>query len=41
MSNTPGKTVHIIVNGTIVKTGSASLIEVINEQGYEPFLSDK
>ena len=33
--------VHIIVNGTIVKTGSASLIEVINEQGYEPFLGDR
>ena len=33
--------VHIIVNGTIVKTGGASLIEIINAQGYEPFLSDK
>lgn len=31
--------VHIIANGTIVKTGDASLIKIINEQGYEPFLN--
>ncbi len=30
--------VHIIINGTIVKTGDASLIKVVNEQGYEPFI---
>lgn len=31
--------VHIIVNGTIVKTGDASLIELVNRQGYEQFIS--
>lgn len=31
--------VHIIINGTIVKTGDASLIKTINEQGYEPFIN--
>lgn len=31
--------VHIIINGTIVKTGDASLIKIINEQGYEPFIN--
>lgn len=31
--------VHIIVNGTIIKTGNASLIKLINEQGYEPFIN--
>lgn len=32
--------VHIIVNGTIVRTGDASLIQTINEQGYEPFIKE-
>lgn len=31
--------VHIIINGTIVKTDDASLIKTINEQGYEPFIN--
>ena len=31
--------VHIIVNGTIVKTGDSSLINLINEQGYESFIN--
>lgn len=31
--------VHIIINGTIVKTGDASLIKLINEQGYESFIN--
>lgn len=29
--------VHILVNGTIVKTGGVELIKQINEQGYEAF----
>ena len=33
--------VHIIVNGTIIKTGNASLIKLINEQGYEPFINSR
>ena len=33
--------VHIIVNGTIIKTGDASLIKLINEQGYEPFINSR
>ena len=33
--------VHIIINGTIVKTGDASLIKTINEQGYEPFINQQ
>ena len=33
--------VHIIINGTIVKTGSAALIKLINEHGYEPFISSR
>lgn len=33
--------VHIIINGTIVKTDSAALIKLINEHGYEPFISSR
>ncbi len=29
--------VHVIINGSIVKEGDASLIKLINEQGYESF----
>ena len=29
--------VHVLVGGTIVRTGDASLIQAINEQGYEQF----
>lgn len=32
--------VHVIINGTIVKEGDASLIAQINEQGYEPFIEE-
>lgn len=32
--------VHIIINGTIIKTGDASLIKAINENGYEPFIKE-
>ena len=31
--------VHILINGKIIKTGDASLIKIINEQGYEPFIT--
>ena len=31
--------VHILINGKITKTGDASLIKIINEQGYEPFIT--
>ncbi|WP_287784855.1 Fe-S cluster assembly ATPase SufC [Megamonas sp.] len=31
--------VHILINGKIIKTGDASLIKIINEQGYEPLIT--
>ena len=31
---------HVMVNGKIVKTGDASLVEQINRTGFEPFLHD-
>ena len=30
--------VHVIINGTIIKNGDASLIDEINETGFEPFI---
>ena len=33
--------VHILINGKITKTGDASLIKIINEQGYEPFITEQ
>ena len=32
---------HILVNGKIIKTGDASLIEEINEHGFEAFLKEQ
>lgn len=32
---------HILVNGRIIKTGDASLIEEINENGFETFLKEQ
>ena len=32
---------HILVNGRIIKTGDASLIEEINENGFEAFLKEQ
>ncbi len=32
---------HILVNGEIIKTGDASLIEEINEHGFEAFLKEQ
>lgn len=32
--------VHIIVKGTIIKTGDKSLIDTVNKFGYEPFMKE-
>lgn len=32
--------VHIMVDGTIVKTGDSTLVQVVEEQGYEGILED-
>ena len=30
---------HVIVNGTIIKTGDASLVQEINDHGFEKFIN--